>query len=486
MPRQIPIQDFDPENQFHTIVREISFGPPLSPTDRHLALFFDIHDSEVRECTEQERKRYKRTNRKLANNKNSDLVSTANPSNISSALPSYAQAASSLSSLIRKNKSTKRSLPTSFDDTSTNINRPFKVIISKDQDCYYLVTQVLQNRLDHLVSLLSLSGNTTAITTSSSFSAFQTKSQLEQKFKSLMGHYSMFHMPVNAGREHVDRTTLVPKPNNKYNLPPSLSTFSAMKRNQYTKGEIVAPHQEHLKENIWESFVQTVSEKDLGHRSYFFVPLLFSINLFTFFFSIRLMLISHKKMEVTRKKVSRIIMIDFLVSTSIMLLVLLQEVTILDVVSSKTLLMIPTVIINIPMIVTFPTMLNSQQKVPTTGQLQSNLYLTLAFRLHLLFLTTIASLYQIKEKKRNSVLLMKMYLEARVVMSCIGPVFSILVNGMRSRLTSTGRRRKMNKRRKRGNKSTPTVPATRVLAAPVVVALPSASFCYHKNDNDSQ
>mmetsp|Transcript_3459 Transcript_3459/g.5009 ORF Transcript_3459/g.5009 Transcript_3459/m.5009 type:complete len:101 (-) Transcript_3459:121-423(-) len=50
-PEEIDLADFNAENENHIIVREIAFGPFLSPSNCHLALFFNISDKDVHPLT---------------------------------------------------------------------------------------------------------------------------------------------------------------------------------------------------------------------------------------------------------------------------------------------------------------------------------------------------------------------------------------------------------------------------------------------------
>lgn len=279
-PKEIPLAAFDPKKPSHTIVREIAFGPPMSPTDRPLALFFDIHDSKVRQCTEQEMKRHRRTNRKLKKKKKEEdkisLSSAAMTTNKPSAIHtttattnSYAQVAaqSGNSSSSDSLAILGRDLQSSFDEDYKNqisthtINKPFMVVIPKDKDSYDLVTEVLQNRLQ---LRFPLTWNEKDIANEKI-----TKQKLAQKFRSLVNHHQMFHLPVNAGREYVDKNTPVPKVNQKYNVSATAAAcptttsqpaHSSSSLPPYQQSSLSSSWHQSFKERVLESFLQMVSE----------------------------------------------------------------------------------------------------------------------------------------------------------------------------------------------------------------------------------
>ena len=189
IPKRIDIADFDPANKFHTIVREIAFGPHLSPSDRPVALYFDIHDKEVHICTEKEIKRSDRTKKKLMMKKKQE----ASLRSFSGTQSPYPQG---------------RDLPVSFDDDNTNINKPFVVCVPMDCDCYDFVTELLRKCYS-----LSMRG-----IESKNKWYFQDLKESQEKFNNIKKHFNMHHLPVNMGRANVDKDTNVPKVDIEYNV----------------------------------------------------------------------------------------------------------------------------------------------------------------------------------------------------------------------------------------------------------------------------
>ena len=244
-PREIPREMFDSKNEGHVVVREIAFGPLMSTEDRHLALWFDIDEQEVEECSEKEICRYQRTKARLQKQKRRKQEDAMKKSSLPSMTfadmketPNNSYRAAVLHGQ-NNNGITRRAVPTSFDDdNSSTINKPFLLCTPKDEDSYHLVTDVLQNCLD---SLTSSSG------TYSFEKITKKRLELSQRFYALMKHYSMFHFPINDGREHVDETTPNPDPRGEYRFPSTRSNRNG------------ASWHESLNRRVWESFLKTVS-----------------------------------------------------------------------------------------------------------------------------------------------------------------------------------------------------------------------------------
>lgn len=273
----IPVQQFDPLNPNHVIVREIAFGPLCSPNDRPLALWFNILDRDVQVCTVKERLRPKRTERKLLDKKNlaslqckvtttplatkststssmghhgitgngsiSNFVSNGSSSGSgSSGKITYAQVIgnqnNNLDNQCHYNNPTmrmRRYIPVSFDDDNHHLEKPFHIFCPKDEAAFKLVSDTLLYHLKVLVWK-----NNTAYTTHRARSNLpELKQRLEHTFSSLQAHFSNSYWPISKGRENVDEHMLIPNVDTKYVVPESASI--------YQRG-------------IWESFVKTASE----------------------------------------------------------------------------------------------------------------------------------------------------------------------------------------------------------------------------------
>lgn len=294
-PVEIPVVQFDSSNQNHVIVREISFGPPLSSTDRKLALWFDIHDHEVRKCTNEELKRSvgldarllrkkKQMERRQASSRNTSVTARTHINGCNGRLNAEHKTARSQYDYNHEDsykewkahtdyaKNIRALVPTSFDDDeSPNINKPFYVCIPRDQESYALVTEVLQNRLNILKSKMMTGSSIDDTVLSLTHQDYQEKiveKELERKFNALVKHFSMFHFfPVNDGRDIVDESTPLPALRENYNFP---KTTKSMNQNDYNELQKNKPWHESFKERIWDSFLKVVRKKSI-HLSSIFV-----------------------------------------------------------------------------------------------------------------------------------------------------------------------------------------------------------------------
>lgn len=200
---EIAVDQFDPVNPDHVIVREIAFGKLCSPNDRALALWFNILDGDVEECSAKERLRPKRTERKLLDKKNQDKEKIIKP--VAPAKVTYAQI------IGKSNNRVTRYVPTSFDDDHPSMEKQIHIFCPKDEISHKLVSAIMKHRLDVL-------HKNSFEQTDSSIHGEEFK-RLEQIFISIQRHFSTFHWPVNEGRKEVDENTLIPAVDTKYEVP---------------------------------------------------------------------------------------------------------------------------------------------------------------------------------------------------------------------------------------------------------------------------
>jgi hypothetical protein len=215
---EIPVDSFNPFTPSHIIVREIAFGPPSSPTDAPVMLWFNILDKDVRKLEPKEVMRHKRTDRKLRT-KRAKQVEECTPK-----MSSYA----SVSGLSRHAKNSFRYSPSSFSDDHCLVEAPFTVTAPRDKVCFGFVREVLRHNLK------------VATRNQTNKMAEQDEEYLllAKKFDAIKCHLSLFHWPINRGREQVDRNTPMPKVNAIYSLP--------------------SGHQHEHQRKLWDSFLQNV------------------------------------------------------------------------------------------------------------------------------------------------------------------------------------------------------------------------------------
>ena len=214
IPVEIALEAFDEENKYHTIVREIAFGPYCSEKDRCLALYFDIRNDQISICDPKEKKRSDRTKKRLNKNKAKGLKQLS--SNDCEILICHPTTKTSYWSDILE-----RDLPISFDYDEQNdkINQPFKLCVPKDEDSYTFITDVLKFHVNKCLSSIK-GGDMKIKNIADEKEASSSWSVLEKKYNSLMNHFDLFYFPINEGRKYVDETTLVPRVDTLYNMPP--------------------------------------------------------------------------------------------------------------------------------------------------------------------------------------------------------------------------------------------------------------------------
>ena len=197
---EVPIKKFDPHQ--HVLVREIAFGPDSDPGVRGVAIWFQIDEDHVQQCTPQKAKRFRWKR------------------------PSKEEA----------------SKPSAFDGIDS-----FPLIRPHDEESYHLVTEMMNHRLavlraEHIVNLRER------------FEALknleQGKLALQESFEGWKTYWTEWQWPVNIGRETVTKKTTVPPVDGKYKiLPPSLKTQDddSAEEEQVQTGRFAYP--------VWKSFV---------------------------------------------------------------------------------------------------------------------------------------------------------------------------------------------------------------------------------------
>lgn len=250
---EIDQNQYKKSNHTHIVVREISFGKLYNPDLVHpLALWFHIEDEDVRECTNQEKKDLKKTQKYLHKKKaENDQIITTNDNNGNNAL-SYSQivqtpkkeADMTITSSWTIMESTTSSKHLFFDDEHQCAELPFNIHFPKDEACHDLVSSIIIHRLH---TLTSVANNDSSGKKSNTRPHVLSELELKQRFYSLKCHYSTFHWPVNEGREIVDETTLIPKVDIEYKIPSALNDTS---ENQYS----------HHSNNVWKSFIEACSD----------------------------------------------------------------------------------------------------------------------------------------------------------------------------------------------------------------------------------
>ncbi len=194
----LPLSDFCPNNPNHVIVREIAFGPLSSPSDRPLALWFNIPNDHVEECTPKEMLRLKRTERKLMDKKKiAAQKKVVVGGSLFSGRATYAD-------ITGPHSKSYCDVPISFEDTNPNIEKKFDIYAPTDKISYELSSDILKHRVNILTK--DCGDN-------------EDLKHLKKRFYAMKYHFSNLSWPINEGREIVDRTTPVPRVDTQYTVP---------------------------------------------------------------------------------------------------------------------------------------------------------------------------------------------------------------------------------------------------------------------------
>ena len=182
---EIPLSSFHPRNQNDILVHELAFGPDSDATVRGVALWFNIRESDITECTPQQAKRFRWKKQGLKAKKNSSSATTT----------------------------TKK--PSVFD-TGTIDSTP--MIRPHDAPANELVTQMMRHRVRVLQCDLMCHLR-------QRFELLQEldrgKVDLKDRFCAQRRDWMAWAWPADFGRESVDASTPVPVVEGPYRLSDS-------------------------------------------------------------------------------------------------------------------------------------------------------------------------------------------------------------------------------------------------------------------------
>jgi hypothetical protein len=204
----ISISKYKAANPKHVMVRELAFGPDSDPTVRGVALWFNIPENEVVQCTAQQAKRFRW--RKMS-----------------------------------KSEDTKMEQKTSVFDS----RECFTMIRPQDSDAFALVTRILKHRHESLKTerLSSLSDRFEALKKLNN-----ERDALEETFYNHRRHWIAWMYPMNEGRERVDDDTPVPPVDTDYN---PIIDAKAQKRMNCDAIDTIGGT---AIQGIWQSFTDTL------------------------------------------------------------------------------------------------------------------------------------------------------------------------------------------------------------------------------------
>lgn len=181
----------------------IAFGPMGDPESRSLSVWYDLKVSDIRECTQQESKRYKRSRHLIK--PGGDREEGRTPKTVEISTESF-----------RKEQSAGVNRLSANESRQANDDHPhFYNYQPVDNDTYDLITDMLKHRLRYLDSKVTLpqeSGSTTR----KDLQIEREEEKLRARFESLRRHWVTWSWPVRSGVQVVDRETPIPHINGEY------------------------------------------------------------------------------------------------------------------------------------------------------------------------------------------------------------------------------------------------------------------------------
>ncbi len=212
----IPISKYRPGNPKHVMVREIAFGPDTDPTARGVALWFNIPENEVIECTAQQAKRF------------------------------------------RWRKTSKPELSNTEPKTSVFDSREcFTMIRPNDSDAFDLASRILNHRYksvkaERLSSLSDRSGALNGLN--------KEHDALKEMFHNYRRHWVAWSYPIHKGRTRFDDNTPVPPVDAEYDPIIHTDSIDEKSINFNANDQIVGT----AIQKIWQSFITTVGSGGQG------------------------------------------------------------------------------------------------------------------------------------------------------------------------------------------------------------------------------
>jgi hypothetical protein len=174
--KEFAVSSYNPHISSHVLVRELAFGPDSESSVRGVALWFNIREEDVSQCTPQQAKRF-RWKRPAMN----------------------------------ENESTgKQAKPSAFDSLES-----FVMIRPHDKDAFDLATDMMKHRL----AVSHAERNTNMRYRFEKLKELEKqKLLLKESFENQKRHWLAWAWPSNVGRGHVDYQTPVPPVDGRYNF----------------------------------------------------------------------------------------------------------------------------------------------------------------------------------------------------------------------------------------------------------------------------
>ena len=214
------------EKYHNVIVREIAFGSLMDDSVRRAALWFDIPNHDISECTPQQTKRRKRTMKRLKQQQvkvTTDMRSCLSSSSSNSSTSSFQYSSRNriMSSPSNRSSIISKYNIASFDEFPV---QPFYLMYVLGDDAYKLVKEILKYQLKLYQHEQQKKKSVSIIrkTQEKVLPNLDMDSELKKlkiRFVNLMRHWKKWSWQINKGREEVNEDTNVPDVDGEYHFP---------------------------------------------------------------------------------------------------------------------------------------------------------------------------------------------------------------------------------------------------------------------------
>ena len=181
----------------------IAFGPVGDPESRSLSVWYDLKTADLRECTQQEAKRYKRSRHLIKPGGDKEEGRIPKMEKISTESYRQEQSAIALRLSINENRRDNDDHPHFYNYQPV------------DNDAFDLVTDILKHRLRYLDSRVVLPQDSGS-RTRKDLQIQKEEEDLIARFESLRRHWVTWSWPVRSGVQEIDRETPIPDTDGEY------------------------------------------------------------------------------------------------------------------------------------------------------------------------------------------------------------------------------------------------------------------------------
>lgn len=226
----------------------IAFGPVGDPESRSLSVWYDLKTVDLRECTQQEAKRYKRSRHLIKPGGDKEEGRVPKMEKISTESYRQEQSAIALRLSINENRRDNDEHPHFYNYQPV------------DNDAFDLVTDIMKHRLRYLDSRVVLPQDTGS-RTRKDLQIQKEEEDLIARFESLRRHWVTWSWPVRSGVQEIDRDTPIPDTDGEYYFgledPANFQDeiFSGVDKDPSKPDVVTNPMTKAAVAFLWESFL---------------------------------------------------------------------------------------------------------------------------------------------------------------------------------------------------------------------------------------